>query len=178
VNENTGDCQYVDVECPEKCGQQVQKHQLATHIANECPKRDFTCMHCDFKATYEVVSEKHWPECQNYPVPCPNRCQIGAVERNTLEDHLNMCSLQVIECDFSYAGCNEKLQRQDMEKHVEENTQKHLALVAAASMKMIRKLQDEFRGYQRETAEQLKQKEGRIKATLSCIKNMLACCWR
>ena len=122
IDENSGDCQCVDVECPEKCGQQVQKHQLATHIANECPKRDFTCMHCGFKATYEVVSEKHWPECQNYPVPCPNRCQIGAVERNTLEDHLNMCSLQVIECDFSYAGCNEKLQRQDMEKHVEENT--------------------------------------------------------
>ena len=66
-----------------------------------------------------------------------------------------MCSLQVIECDFSYAGCNEKLQRQDMEKHVEENTQKHLALMAAASMKMNQELQeqrDEFRGH-------LKQKE-------------------
>ena len=125
----SGDCQYVDVECREKCGQQVQKHQLATHIANDCPKRDFTCMHCGFKATYEVVSEQHWPECQNYPVPCPNRCQIGAVERNTLEDHLKMCSLQVVDCDFSYAGCNKKLPRQDMEKHVEENTQKHLALM-------------------------------------------------
>jgi len=156
---NTGDCQYVDVECPEKCGQQVQKYQLATHIADNCPKRDFTCMHCDFKATYEVVSEKHWPECQNYPVPCPNRCQIGAVERNTLEDHLNMCSLQFIECDFSYAGCNEKLQRQDMEKHVEENTQKHLALVAAASIKMKREFQeqrDEFQGH-------LEQKDKHIK---------------
>ena len=50
LNVNSGDCQYVDVECPENCGQQVQKHQLATHIANECPKRDFTCMHCGFKA--------------------------------------------------------------------------------------------------------------------------------
>ena len=172
---NSGDCQYVDVECPEKCGQPVQKHQLVTHIANECPKRDFTCMHCGFKATYEVVSEQHWPECQNYPVPCPNRCQIGAVERNTLEDHLKMCSLQVVDCDFSYAGCNEKLQRQHMEKHIEENTQKHLALMASASMKMNRefeqKLQeqrDEFRGYleqkERETAEQLKQKDEQTKA--------------
>ena len=165
----------VDVECPEKCGQQVQKHQLVTHIANECPKRDFTCMHCGFKATYEVVSEQHWPECQNYPVPCPNRCQIGAVERNTLEDHLKMCSLQVVDCDFSYAGCDEKLQRQHMEKHIEENTQKHLALMAAASMKMSRefeqKLQeqrDEFQGYleqkERETAEQLKLKDEQVKA--------------
>ena len=175
---NSGDCQYVDVECPEKCGQQVQKHQLVTHIANECPKRDFTCMHCGFKATYEVVSEQHWPECQNYPVPCPNRCQIGAVERNTLEDHLKMCSLQVVDCDFSYAGCNEKLQRQHMEKHIEENTQKHLALMAAASMKRSREFEqmsqelqeqrDEFRGYleqkERETAEQLKQKDEQVKA--------------
>ena len=170
---NSGDCQYVDVECPEKCGQQVQKHQLVTHIANDCPKRDFTCMHCGFKATYEVVSEQHWPECQNYPVPCPNRCQIGAVERNTLEDHLKMCSLQVVDCDFSYAGCDEKLQRQHMEKHIEENTQKHLALMAA-SMKMSREFekklqaqQDEFRGYleqERETAEQLKLKDKQIKA--------------
>ena len=176
---NSGDCQYVEIECPEKCGQQVQKHQLASHIANECPKREFTCMHCGFKATYEVVSEKHWPECQNYPVPCPNRCQIGAVERNTLEDHLNMCSLQVVDCDFSYAGCNEKLQRQDMEKHVEENTQKHLALMAAASMKLSqefeKKLQeqrDEFRGYleqkikhiQDSLQEQLLGKEQQIEA--------------
>ena len=180
---NTGDCQYVDIECPEKCGQQVQKHQLATHIVGKCPKRDFTCMHCDFKATYEVVSEKHWPECQNYPVPCPNRCQIGAVERNTLEDHLNMCSLQVIECDFSYAGCTEKLRRQDMEKHIEESTQKHLVLMAAAGMKMNRqfeaKLQEqrgEFRGYleqkERETAEQLKQKDEQIKVVVERLQSL------
>ena len=152
---NSGDCQYVDVECPEKCGQQVQKHQLVTHIVDKCLMRDFTCMHCGFKATYEVVSEQHWPECQNYPVPCPNRCQIGAVERNTLEDHLNMCCLQVVDCDFSYAGCNEKLQRQDMEKHVEENTQNHLALMAAATMKLSREFEQKVQKQQEKFQEQL-----------------------
>ena len=171
----TGDCEYVDIECPEKCGQQIQKCQLDTHIANECPMRDFVCMYCGFKATYNIVSNKHWPECQNYPVPCPNRCDIGAVERNLLEDHLNMCSLQVVECDFSYTGCNKKLQRQDMEKHVEESTREHLALMAAASVRMSREFEkrlqeqrDEFRGYlekkERETAEQLKLKDREIKA--------------
>jgi len=37
-----------------------------------------------------------------------------------------------------------------MEKHVEENAQKHLALMAAVSMKMKQELQEqreEFRGY-------------------------------
>ena len=168
---NSGDCQYVDIECPEKCGQQVQKHQLATHIVNECLKRDFTCMYCGFKATYEVVSEKHWPECQNYPLPCPNRCQIGAVERNTLEDHLNICHLQVVDCDFSYAGCNEKLQRQDMENHIEKNAQKHLALIAAASMKLSQdfeqKLQEQRDIFQEQLhlmKQDLQQKDTQIQA--------------
>ena len=150
----TGDCEYVDIECPEKCGQQIQKCQLDTHIANECPERDFVCMYCDFKATYNIVSNKHWPECQNYPVKCPNECNIGAVERNILEDHLNTCPLQVVECDFSYAGCHKKLQRQDMEKHVEESTQEHLALMAAMMSRMTREFEqklkeqrDEFQGY-------------------------------
>ena len=109
----TGDCEYVDMECPEKCGQQIQKCQLAAH--------------------------------------------------------LNTCHSEVVECDFSYAGCNKKLQRQDMEKHVEESTREHLALMAAANVRMSRefeqKLQeqrDEFRGClekkeERETAEQLQQ---------------------
>ena len=92
-----------------------------------------------------------------------------------LEDHLNTCPLQVIECDFSYAGCNKKLQRQDMEKHVEESTREHLTLMAAANVKMGRefekKLQeqrDEFREYlkqkEKETAGHLEQKDNKIKA--------------
>jgi len=48
VNINTGDCQYVDIKCPEKCGQQVQKHQLTTHTVDKCPKREFACMYCNF----------------------------------------------------------------------------------------------------------------------------------
>ena len=170
----TGDCEYVDIECPEKCGQQIQKHQLATHIANECPERDFVCMYCGFKATYAIISNKHWPECQNYPVPCPNDCSIGAVECNILEDHLNTCPLQVVECAFNYAGCNKKLQRQDMEKHVEESTQEHLALMAAASVRMswefeqkLQEQRDEFREYlkqkEKETAGHLEQKDNEIK---------------
>ena len=177
----TGNCEYVDVNCPKNCGQQIQKCQLAIHIANECPNRDFDCMYCGFKATYAIISNKHWPECQNYPVPCPNKCTIGAVEhstlevkRNMLEDHLNTCPLQVVECDFSYAGCNKKLQRQDMEKHMEESTQEHLTLMAAASVRMsrefekkLREQRDEFRGYveqkEKETAEQFKQKDKEIK---------------
>ena len=167
---NTGECEYVDIECPNKCKQAVQKREMTNHLTNDCPKRDFYCQHCNFKATHEVVCDTHWPECKNYPVQCPNACMVGAVERGDLDDHLKQCSLQEVECEFSYAGCNERLEQQHMERHMQESTQKHLAMMSAATLRMSRefeqKLQEqreEFRGYlerkERETAELLQKKD-------------------
>ena len=65
-------CQYVDVECPSKCDQKVQKRNLSTHLKDYCPKREYRCPHCSFKATFDVVSNVHWPECSYYPLKCPN----------------------------------------------------------------------------------------------------------
>ena len=61
----TGDCQYVDVECPNKCGQKVQKRNVDIHLANECPNRDYECPQCNFKATFSVVSD-HFEVCPYY----------------------------------------------------------------------------------------------------------------
>ena len=69
---NTGDCEYVDVECLNRCDLPVEKRNLPTHLANYCPKREFACQYCNFKATFEVVTNDHWPQCSFYPVPCPN----------------------------------------------------------------------------------------------------------
>ena len=41
----TGDCVYVNVDCPSKCNQKVQKHNVDTHLANHCPNRDYTHVH-------------------------------------------------------------------------------------------------------------------------------------
>ena len=161
---NSGDCQYVDVECPEKCGQQVQKHQLVTHIANDCPKRDYHCIYCGFKATYEIICNQHLQECESYPVACPNGpgCDVGTLERFSLEDHLKVCRLQMVDCDFSYAGCNEKLLREDMDKHVEENTQKHLALMAAAMSKIGREFEHKLQVQQNDFQKLLHEKHQKI----------------
>ena len=137
---DTGDCEYVDVECPNKCDQPVEKRNLPSHLTNSCPKREFTCQHCNFKATYEVVSNDHWPQCSFYPVPCPNACGIQAIERGDLEAHLLQCPLEEVECDFSHAGCNIKLSHQDMVRHMEENMQKHLGLMSAMSKNFEEKM--------------------------------------
>ena len=161
----TGVCEYVDIECPEKCGQQIQKHQLATHVANECPKRDFNCKYCGFKATYEVICGQHMQVCESYPLSCPNgpECDVGVLERFSLDEHLKVCRLQVVECDFSYAGCNKKLPRQDMEKHMEESKREHLTLMAAAMSRIGTEFECKLQEQRKEFQENLQQKQRMIR---------------
>ena len=130
----TGDCVYVDVDCPSECNQKVQKCNVDIRLANHCPNRDYTCPHCSFKATFREVSE-HFEVCQYYPLVCPNRCG-ASFERDVLEEHMKMCGLQKLQCEFSYAGCGAEFIRDHQKEHMEQNTQKHLALVAVATLRI------------------------------------------
>ena len=136
----TGDCVYVDVDCPSKCNQKVQKHDVDTHLTNHCPNRDYTCPHCSFKATFREVSE-HFEVCRYYPLVCPNRCG-ASFERDVLEDHMKMCGLQKLQCEFSYAGCGAEFIRDHQKEHMEQNTQKHLALLAADTLRISKEQQE------------------------------------
>ena len=141
----TGDCQYVDVECPKKCVQKVQKRYVDTHLANECPNRDYRCPHCNFANKFHVVSD-HFDICPYYPLACPNRC--GATfERDDLQDHMKMCRLEEVQCVFDNAGCQAKFIRENEDEHMDQNTQKHLALMPAATLRISQdfeqKLQEE-----------------------------------
>jgi len=138
-------CQYIDVDCPNNCGERPQRCNLQDHLDNFCPKRKFSCPHCHFKATYERVANQHWPECKKYPVPCPNDCGIGTVKRRRLEHHLGECPLQMVECEFSHAGCTEKVRRKDTARHMEESTHKHLLMVSTSMNKIMKLLQEKDR---------------------------------
>ena len=146
---DANDCQHVDVVCSNKCGQSVPRLLVPSHLADSCPNRDFFCHHCNFTATYRVVRYDHWPECPRFPVPCPNGCSVGAVERADMEDHIKVCLLQEVACGLSRAGCRERFLLQDEDRHMEDNTQRHLLLMAAASQRMGA----EFEEKKREIAE-------------------------
>ena len=170
-----GDCQFVDVTCPNKCGQPIPRCEVPNHLQNECPKREFFCQYCNFSGSHEVVCDQHYPECEYYPIPCPNGCSVVSIERGLLEDHLKMCPYQEVQCEYAHAGCQESFLREEMEKHMAENTQKHLALVSSVTAKLgqefecrMGKMQEEFRGYlerrEREVGEQLRQRDEQIAA--------------
>ena len=74
----------------------------------------------------------HWPKCQRYPEVCPNKCSNEVIERRFLKCHLDeKCTLQEIECDFSHAGCQAKMKRQEMKDHLEAKKDEHLKMVSA-----------------------------------------------
>ena len=126
-NSVEGECQFVTVACPYSCGDSFQRCQLKGHKANDCPNRPFTCQYCNYKAAYIEVTNEHWAICKKYPMECPDKCGESTIERQHLPKHLEeTCPLQVIKCEFSYAGCEVECQRQHMQAHLDENIKVHL----------------------------------------------------
>ena len=152
-----GDCRYVDVECPKKCVQKVQKRNVDTHLVNECPNRDYRCPHCNFANKYHVVSD-HFDVCPYYPLACPNRC--GATfERDDLPDHMKMCRLEEVQCVFNNEGCQAKFIRENEDEHMDQNTQKHLALMPAATLRISQDFEQKLQEQQEVFEKKMKQKK-------------------
>ena len=136
-------CQYVDTKCPLNCHMTIPKSKVEQHVAKECTKRPYVCQHCGFKATYEEVVDTHLPECKYVPLQCPNRCGVTC-EREDMEDHMKMCRLEEVGCDFSGVGCDGRFIREDQEEHTRQNSHKHLTLTASLAVETKEQLQQKL----------------------------------
>ena len=122
-------CQFSEVECT-LCLQAFQRHYLQAHQSDDCPKRPFACQYCNqHEATFEEVTQSHWPICPSFPLPCPNNCDL-VLQRQELEQHVGQdCRLTLLDCDFQMAGCGVCLPRRDMPSHMSENLIGHMSLL-------------------------------------------------
>ena len=153
-------CQYVDTKCPLNCHMTIPKNEVEQHVAQHCAKRPYVCQHCNFKATYEEVMDEHLPECKYVPLQCPNLCGV-TFERDFMEDHMKMCRLEEVGCEFSGVGCDGQFIREDQEEHTRQNSQKHLALTASLAVEIKEQLQQKLLEQDKkhkEEEEKLKQK--------------------
>ena len=153
-------CQYVDTKCPLNCHLTIPKNKVEQHVAQHCAKRPYVCQHCNFKATYEEVVDTHLPECKYVPLQCPNLCGV-TFERDFMEDHMKMCRLQEVGCEFSGVGCDGRFIREDQEEHTRQNSQKHLTLTASLAVETREQLQQKLLEQDKkhkEEEEKLKQK--------------------
>ena len=136
LNTNS-ECRYAEVDCPYACGERVQRRSLEEHKSQHCPLRPFTCQYCSHKATHREVTENHWPVCEKYPLSCPNECGEEEIKQQHLKEHLeHTCPLEVIKCEFSYAGCGAQLQRRLMSAHKKENVEAHLSMLSLVAQEV------------------------------------------
>ena len=128
-------CQFSEVDCT-YCVQPFQRRYIQAHQSDDCPKRPYACKHCNkhsatFKATYEEVTQNHWPVCPFFPLSCPNNCDLELIlQRQEVEHHVSQdCPLTLVLCDFHVVGCQARLTRRDMPSHVSENLTGHMFLL-------------------------------------------------
>lgn len=141
VDEHLERCGFELVACSYGCDQRVQRRELDEHNSL-CMKRPYSCEYCLYKATYEDVTKVHWPVCETYPVDCPNGCSRSQrIARSDLQNHLSTeCPLQEVECEFRYAGCHDKVIRENHSEHIDTHTQSHISLVSAQVQHLLKTL--------------------------------------
>ena len=156
LDPNQDNCQYADMKCPLNCQQTIPKNKVEQHVAQECTNREYICQYCNFSATYEEVVSVHFPECKYVPLQCPNLCGV-TFERDFMEDHMKMCRLEEVGCEFNGVGCEERFRREEQEEHTRQNSQKHLILTASLAAKTNKNLLD-WSAEDKEEKQLLKQK--------------------
>ena len=130
------------VRCPHKKSGCEWTGELGdlNHHTTACPKRPWKCKYCEFESIYEIGPTDHTPNCANYPLPCPNQCEIGTVPRCKADSHLLECPLQLVECEFAGNGCDMKVPRRDLVGHITENAQHHLMTATLLNLRLTREL--------------------------------------
>ena len=134
-------CKFEEIRCPNSCGKKVERRYLADHV-EECPRRLVSCQYCHTEGEYQFIEGSHKEQCDKFPVPCPNNCEIGCIPRQDLQEHKTVCPLENVHCQYHDVGCDAKIARKDLVKHSEENTNKHLLLMKSTLTDTQSKLAD------------------------------------
>lgn len=123
------ECECVPVTCQfPGCGAEMPQRDLVDHEAT-CLHKLFACIHCKTPVKHAML-DRHESDCDFAPVVC--ECH-QSVPRSCLQDHKrNECALTVLFCPCAEYGCNKRVPRRDMEKHVADSAAVHLGLVMMA----------------------------------------------
>ena len=118
------DCWYESVPCPytsRGCEEMVLRKDCHKHKIETCLKRDVNCAFCESPETYQKVIDFHYKVCRKWPQRCHNHCGMKGLTRSTVQEHVDKCCLeQSLTCPFAEEGCNNKVKRKDIHKHVQE----------------------------------------------------------
>ncbi|KAL2088934.1 hypothetical protein ACEWY4_015833 [Coilia grayii] len=127
LDSHVAKCKFATVPCPH-CNDSVLKSQLEDHAQEQCLRRIVTCPDCLQPYVFEE-SKVHEMICPFANVVC-QFCNFELI-RDQLESHRNTdCLKAPVDCTFSFFGCGEKMQRNDLAQHMHEFTGMHMRYMA------------------------------------------------
>ncbi len=147
-------CDYVKLLCPKKCKSILRKRHcsatvetettnvfrkdLQKHLEEECPRRQYSCPHCQKTGEYEdITDEKHTEICPKMIIECSNapHCKT-TFPRETKHTHLSTCQYQEVACKYSEFGCKKMPFRKDLQEHEnDDNSHLRIAMTTVLSLK-------------------------------------------
>lgn len=125
---HSAECTFADVVCRNECGEKLPRCKLAEHMGIYCSMRQTICQYCNKPGEFKIINGSHIDDCPDYPLPCPNNCDIVLIKQQFLKQHLLDCPEMLINCDFECIGCNQQIKQKDILKHAKESAQYHLDL--------------------------------------------------
>ena len=132
MNSHHDICPLESLDCPfnaRDCCNKILREDMECH-KRECYYRPYSCEYCGHRGTFRDIMCSHYSTCDQYPLECPNKCGETNIKRRDMKAHCDICPLEPLSCPFKDVGCSNKIQRKDMEKHIEINTQCHLMMVS------------------------------------------------
>ncbi|XP_070930977.1 TNF receptor-associated factor 6 isoform X1 [Macaca nemestrina] len=129
LEDHQAHCEFALVDCPQ-CQRPFQKFHINIHILKDCPRRQVSCDNCAALVAFED-KEIHDQNCPLANVIC-EYCNTILI-REQMPNHYDLdCPTAPIPCTFSTFGCHEKMQRNHLARHLQENTQSHMRMLAQA----------------------------------------------
>ena len=124
IDKHLSTCDFQIVECSNKCGEQLIRIVLNSHIHNTCPKRIVSCVYCHKKDEYQVINSDHKnKECPDYPLPCPNSGCKQKIKRCLMTQHRTVCLHEMVMCSN---GCGFECKRNEICEHLHNTCPKRI----------------------------------------------------
>ena len=120
-------CQYLPFPCA-FCGDYFKRVDMSSH-QNICVSRPSECIFCNYKCPFKYLST-HSTRCPKQLRLCKNHCGEQRFTPDQMNAHLaNDCPLEMVSCEFRFAGCGIRYLRKDLEEHMDERVKMHLRLM-------------------------------------------------
>lgn len=124
--ESVNCCKYMLIQC-NKCKSNIKKEKIQNHLINDCNYRDIKCDYCNIIISKHLIEGHMIHECSESDIKCDNNSCNFKGKRKDLKLHKDACKYEKVPCPLKKYGCDELLERSEIDKHLENSMEYHFA---------------------------------------------------